>query len=80
MEFDRVRSTKKFQVASAFLWMRLNRLKEELEKCELVCSNCHRIRTVKRKQRAGKPTKYLADLPFDPKYVEPVNSSRANRL
>jgi hypothetical protein len=80
MEFDRVRSAKKFQVSSAFLWMRLNRLKEELEKCELVCCNCHRIRTVKRKQRTGRPTKYLADLPFDPKYVEPVNSSRANRL
>ena len=26
----------------------LNKILEEIEKCELVCSNCHRVRTFKR--------------------------------
>lgn len=34
-------------------------IKAEVEKCELVCSNCHRDRTFKRKQQAhGARTPY----------------------
>jgi len=29
----------------------LDRIKEEVEKCDIVCSNCHRIRTFKGKLR-----------------------------
>ena len=50
MDFDHVRGTKEFNISSE---IRNNvpseeRLKKELDKCEVVCSNCHRIRTAKR--------------------------------
>ncbi len=49
LDFDHLRD-KKFNISefkhhtSGF-----SKVKEEIEKCELVCANCHRIRTVKRK-------------------------------
>ncbi len=49
LDFDHLRD-KKFNVSefkrstSGFL-----KVKEEISKCDLVCSNCHRIRTAKRK-------------------------------
>ena len=49
LDFDHLRD-KKFNISafkrstSGFL-----KVKEEMSKCELVCANCHRIRTVKRK-------------------------------
>jgi hypothetical protein len=46
MDFDHVRGEKKLNLSqlrnTRLAW---SRLLEELEKCELVCSNCHRIRT-----------------------------------
>lgn len=51
MDHDHVRGKKSFNVS---LWVgsrrSLNVLKEELAKCDLVCSNCHRIRTKQRNQ------------------------------
>lgn len=52
MDFDHLRD-KKFNISefknhtSGF-----NKVKQEIKKCELVCANCHRIRTVKRKMSA----------------------------
>lgn len=49
MDFDHVRGKKKFDVGQAArLIGRLEPLLVEIEKCELVCANCHRIRTKKR--------------------------------
>lgn len=45
MDFDHVRGTKKFNVGLA---KNLTQLAQEIEKCELVCANCHRIRTFTR--------------------------------
>jgi hypothetical protein len=49
LDFDHIKD-KKFNISgfkkytSGFL-----KVKEEIDKCELVCANCHRIRTAKRK-------------------------------
>ena len=41
-DFDHVRGTK---IGSVSILLRGNRGIEESEKCDLVCANCHRIRT-----------------------------------
>jgi hypothetical protein len=51
MDFDHVSGTKKFQLSNAFT-RSLRILREELAKCELVCANCHRIRTFKKESEA----------------------------
>lgn len=49
MDFDHVRGNKKFNV-SAFSGAGWNQdlIQEEIEKCEVVCACCHRIRTAER--------------------------------
>ena len=32
----------------------LSRIKNEIEKCDIVCANCHRIRTYKRQAEVAK--------------------------
>ena len=53
MDFDHVRGRKRFSLSH-----RLSRSKKtilrEMEKCELVCSNCHRVRTRRRTRGEGK--------------------------
>lgn len=47
MDFDhRDRNTKKFNVGR-MIHEGWNRIKIEIEKCDVVCANCHRIRTYK---------------------------------
>lgn len=50
MQFDHVRGEKKSHVSKIRHGGGMNfaRFLEEIEKCELVCSNCHAIRTFKR--------------------------------
>ncbi len=48
MEYDHVNDDKVNNVANMITSP--GRLLEEIAKCELVCSNCHRIRTFSRKQ------------------------------
>jgi len=50
MDFDHVRGVKVGNI-STMAWTPVNIkiLQEELAKCEVVCSNCHRLRTVHRK-------------------------------
>ena len=50
MDFDHVRGKKLFQIATS-MGISLDRLEAELAKCDLVCANCHRIRTRKRHKR-----------------------------
>ena len=48
MDFDhRDRSTKSFTVGLMFNNKGWKLIKEEVEKCDIVCANCHRIRTYK---------------------------------
>ena len=42
MDFDHVRGTKRYNIGLA---KTLQDLADEIAKCELVCANCHRIRT-----------------------------------
>ena len=47
LDFDHVRGIKEFNISGAGeLGMGWDRLKAELAKCELRCSNCHRKRTI----------------------------------
>lgn len=47
LDFDHVRGKKLFNIA-AFNGVGWERIKKEIEKCDIVCSNCHRIRSQKR--------------------------------
>lgn len=48
MDFDHKDDSKKFNLANAMLHG-FNKVVEEIKKCDVVCSNCHRERTHKRK-------------------------------
>jgi hypothetical protein len=51
LDFDHVNGDKEFNISefrrhtSGF-----NKVKKEINKCEIVCANCHRIRTTKRRR------------------------------
>lgn len=47
MDFDH-RGDKSFSLAKGYWKYSIARLLEEIKKCDLVCSNCHRIRTFNR--------------------------------
>jgi hypothetical protein len=51
MDFDHVRGEKKFRISTGSGRKR-SIVEEELAKCELVCVNCHRIRTFKIRPQA----------------------------
>jgi hypothetical protein len=48
LEFDHLRD-KSFAVAAKLVDYRWERILEEIEKCEVVCANCHRRRTARRR-------------------------------
>ena len=47
MDFDHVRGVKVIQV-SRLVGCRKEKILEEVAKCDIVCSNCHRVRTYNR--------------------------------
>lgn len=49
MDFDHL-GDKSFTISSKFTSVSLNNLIKEINKCDVVCSNCHRTRTHKRRQ------------------------------
>lgn len=52
LDFDHVRDSKKFNVSEFKRYTNsFKRVQEEIGKCEVVCANCHRIRTAKRKNQ-----------------------------
>src|SRR5688572_14343539 len=50
MDLDHVRGTKRANVSKMSTW-NVDRILEEIAKCDVVCSNCHRQRTHDRKAR-----------------------------
>ncbi len=52
MDFDhREGEIKHSSVSNLVAWMNVERLLAEIAKCDVVCANCHRIRTYERNQR-----------------------------
>lgn len=49
MDFDHVRGKKHANVMELITTLSKKKIDEEIAKCEIVCSNCHRIRTHMRK-------------------------------
>lgn len=49
MDFDHVRGVKHANVMELVSTLSKKKIDEEIAKCEIVCSNCHRIRTHMRK-------------------------------
>ena len=47
MDFDHVRGQKSYNI-SRMMTMSEERLRAEIAKCDVVCSNCHRMRTFSR--------------------------------
>jgi len=64
MEFDHVRGTKIADISkmTQFLDWSLADVIEEIQKCELVCSNCHKIRTYTRLVTSGADTLDIEDV------------------
>ena len=55
MDFDHVRGRKHKNVSELISSLSKKKIDEEIAKCEVVCSNCHRIRTHERKlKKAGR--------------------------
>lgn len=50
LDFDHVRGTKKYDIASCGN-IRREELLLEIAKCDVLCSNCHRVRTRRRLKR-----------------------------
>lgn len=48
MQFDHVRGTKEFNIGQRLFSNGIKRIREEIAKCDVVCSNCHADRTYKR--------------------------------
>lgn len=45
LDFDHVRGTKVDGIARMIMWNSIEDIHAEIEKCDIVCANCHRIRT-----------------------------------
>lgn len=55
MQFDHVRGIKRWNIARALAQTkRLSVLQEEIDKCDVVCANCHSVRTWERKEERWK--------------------------
>lgn len=49
MDFDHVSGDKEFNIGSKSHGRSVEKVLEEISKCEIVCANCHRIRTHERR-------------------------------
>ncbi len=50
LDFDHVQGNKTYSLSYMCRWHTLEEINEEMQKCEIVCANCHRERTYRRKQ------------------------------
>lgn len=48
LEFDHVRGEKSYNISSKIAVFNLETLLKEIEKCDIVCANCHKIRHAER--------------------------------
>jgi len=48
MDFHHVRGKKRFEIGDRVCNLPFSRLQKEIKKCEVICANCHRIRTYKK--------------------------------
>lgn len=62
MDFDHVRGEKIGNVNKLMTRRCIAKLEEEIAKCDLVCSNCHRLRTWEREQARLEKLVNSADL------------------
>lgn len=69
MDFDHLRD-KSFNVSNVRGWASLETLKAEIAKCELVCANCHRLRTHARKSATAMPQADCSDTSLSAKLLE----------
>ena len=54
MEFDHCRGIELFNIGVSHNQSRnIQSIKEEIKKCDVICANCHRIRTFNRGQQQG---------------------------
>lgn len=53
LDFDHVRGEKVFTVGARMKSFGLVRTLLEIEKCQVVCANCHRVRTANRKLKGA---------------------------
>ena len=58
MDFDHVRGIKLGEIAAMIRNVSFDKLKAEIDKCEIVCAVCHRIRSHLRKHADGKILPY----------------------
>ncbi len=54
MDFDHVREKKRFNLSARGRYFSKAAIAEEIAKCDLVCANCHRIRTRLRSVNAAR--------------------------
>jgi len=53
MDFDHVRGVKLFNLSGSGSKYPLSEVLAEIEKCEVVCANCHRVRTAVRRGQSA---------------------------
>lgn len=84
MDLDHVRGRKEFKISGAVqspFARTLDELRAEIEKCDVVCANCHRIRTHQRSDgnygfRPLARSQDSCDDPFDPSSDAKTSRSR----
>jgi hypothetical protein len=54
LEFDHLPDKKKSFELSDARWRTITAIKKEVAKCEVVCANCHRLRTYTRREQGGR--------------------------
>lgn len=73
MDFDHARGNKHKSVAmmvsSSY---KLDLIRDEIAKCDLVCANCHRVRTAERKDNVAKPKALRTTPQFKPSAPTPA--------
>ncbi len=64
MDFDHVRGDKQFNLAAPAGWV-YDEILAEVAKCDVVCSNCHRVRTFNRSKSARDGVAFSGPIKID---------------